>query len=90
MSKIAMLKEVLTVLEGIEEINEAMDIIIPVVQNSGAKLRPIFEDLTDFGCAMNTRAFNIYLENGFSRKEAMQFCLSTKIAMQEFAKKSKS
>ena len=81
--------KVLEVVGMIEEYLLVAEKVVPLVAQTGKKIKPLLESLTDTTVDLTIRAVMRYEKAGMTREEAILLSLSTKIAIKEATKNMK-
>ena len=76
--------------EWVAEGGEYLEIfkaMLPLVKDVGSEIKPLLESVSAFHIAITCKAFDMYIDHGFNREEAMQLALENKKEVSELMKK---
>ncbi len=76
------LSDILDVLDQAEQFRPLVKKMLKVFKSYGPEISKVIDDLIDYSVKRNTKTFNMYLKEGFTREEAMLFLLNSKIALE--------
>ncbi len=76
-------KEIAELLAMGTEYLEIFKSTLPLLTDAGAELKPIIEQINKFRVETICNAFDMYLEHGFTREEAMLLTINSKAALSE-------
>lgn len=75
--------EFVAILNEAESFRPLVKKVLDTIESYGPELARLFDDLADYSVKRNAKTFNMYRDNGFSRKEAMLLVLNSKVALSE-------